>query len=147
MKKIIRWIISLFKKKVKAILPMKRSKEEIELFDLVNQYRKTLDKPIPPLKWSDKIYIQARIRNEENIESGMSHDGLPRITTALTNQGFNFVGENLAEGYPFVDSVFRAWLNSEKHRYQIEHRNWTHTGLSIYKDANGKNYFCQVFAN
>ena len=54
-------------------------------------------------------------------------------------------GEIVSMGQKTVRDVFNAWLNSPKHRSEIEQASYTHTGLGIYEDESGVTYWTQMF--
>ncbi len=58
---------------------------------------------------------------------------------------FGWVGENIAYGFPTVDDVMNAWMNSPGHRANLLHREFTHVGIGIKRDANGRKYWVQNF--
>ena len=53
--------------------------------------------------------------------------------------------KNVAYGFNSSVGVVNAWLNSEGHRVIIENDNYTHFGISIEKNSEGRNYFTQMF--
>lgn len=144
--KLITWILSLFKRKAKPPKPIAWDYEEIELFTLVNDYR--LDDNKPQLKKDDRLYVQAKVRNLTNIKKGtISHEGFNIISGIITRKDFKFCGENIGKGYYDNMHVLYAWIESDNHRDNMEHRGWTHSGVAITKDKQGRNYYCQIFAN
>lgn len=58
--------------------------------------------------------------------------------------GAVFVGENVAYNYTTAESVVNAWLSSPAHKANIE-GNYTHMGISIRPNSEGKLYFTNIF--
>lgn len=58
--------------------------------------------------------------------------------------GVRSVSENVAYGYRSADAVVKAWLKSKGHKENIEADN-THFGISVRQDADGRNYFTNIF--
>ena len=54
------------------------------------------------------------------------------------------VGENVAYNYLTAQSVVTAWLNSPSHKANME-GNYTHCGISVRANADGKLYFTNIF--
>ncbi|GAB5401017.1 MAG: hypothetical protein Aureis2KO_26020 [Aureisphaera sp.] len=72
------------------------------------------------------------------------HDRIGERRRELIDKGAHMVGENVAFGYENAESVVRAWINSPRHRENLE-GNYTHCGYGIVKDASGTYYFTQLF--
>lgn len=54
-------------------------------------------------------------------------------------------GENVAVGYT-ADTVTKAWYNSPGHKANMLNKRFTHIGIGIAYDTNGRAYFTQTFA-
>lgn len=121
------------------------SQIEIEIFNLINDYRSELD--LPALQRVDGITFLASDHNYYMIKNKkVSHDNFPQRYTSLVNDiGAKAVSENVGYGYRTADAVVNAWINSEGHRENIE-GNFTHFGISVQQDEEGKNYFTNIFA-
>lgn len=90
----------------------------------------------------------ALVRAKE-IEKSFSHtrpDGR-HFSTALQEQNVTFkgAGENIAWGQSSPEAVMNAWMNSEGHRANILNPNYTKIGVGYYQNANGTNYWTQLF--
>lgn len=114
--------------------------------ELVNQHRKLLG--LRNLVHSEVIEEVAMDYSETMAKRGwISHLGLggrcKRIRQMIT-QG-NRCGEILASGQKDAQSVFRAWLNSPKHREAIEDPNYSHTGFGHSQNREGKLFWSQMF--
>lgn len=55
-------------------------------------------------------------------------------------------GENVAKGQDDIAEVIDDWMNSEGHRKNILHKDFTKMGIAIAHDSNGEHYWAQVFA-
>ena len=74
----------------------------------------------------------------------MNHNNFHYRQQALTYQGAQRVGENVAFGYQDPQVVVSAWLNSPSHKRNIE-GDYTHSGFGIMQDTNGNFYYTQLF--
>lgn len=117
---------------------------ENEILEAVNSYRES--KGLSVLKKVDDITFQALDHNLYMIEKKeVSHDNFAKRYSALVNEiGAKAVSENVGFGYRTADAVVRAWINSEGHRINIE-GDYTHFGISVDQDEDGKNYFTNIF--
>lgn len=117
---------------------------EQEILDEVNTYR--TEKGLSELQPVAEISVEAESHSNYMKEQGeISHDNFGARYTDLVNSiGAKAVGENVAYGYRTAGSVVNAWLNSDGHRQNIE-GNYTHFGVAVVTDANGKNYYTNIF--
>ena len=121
------------------------SQIETEILQGVNEYRKS--KGLSVLKKVDGITFLAADHNDYMIENRkVSHDNFSyRYTTLVNTIAAKSVSENIAYGYRTSDAVIEAWINSEGHRNNLE-GDFTHFGISVSQDEDGKNYFTNIFA-
>ncbi len=121
------------------------SQIETEIMNAVNDHR--VSKGLNVLKKVDEITFLAADHNTYMIQNkNVSHDNFSyRYTTLVNTIGAKSVSENIAYGYRSSDAVIKAWLNSEGHRSNLE-GNFTHFGISVSQDEDGKNYFTNIFA-
>ncbi|MGA8855346.1 MAG: CAP domain-containing protein [Christiangramia sp.] len=117
---------------------------EGEIFDEINLYRKAIG--LRELKVIAKISVESEIHNEYMINVGnVSHENFSQRASFLKNEiGAKTVAENVGYGYLTSKAVVNAWLKSKADRENIE-GNYTHFGISVRQDANGKNYFTNIF--
>lgn len=122
------------------------TKVEMETLDVINSYRESIG--IGALSKINDMSLQAEKHTDYIIEAGkISHDNFTdRANYLIKNVPVKAVGENVASGFSSARSVVNAWLNSPTHRAIIEDSKYTHTGISIKTDVNGKKYFVQLFA-
>lgn len=103
-----------------------------EMLDLVNKYR--ADNGAAPLK----LYIpacNAATARAAEIKTVFSHDR-PDGSSCFTvldeyNVKYSSAGENIAYGYPNVESVVSAWMNSDGHRSNILNSSYKYLGIGI----------------
>ena len=117
---------------------------ELEILERINIYRTV--KGLNELKPIVEISLEAEVHNSYMIDNGeVSHDNFAERASYLANEvDAKSVSENIAYGYRTADAVVNAWLKSKDHRKNIE-KNLTHFGISVRQDAEGKNYFTNIF--
>jgi uncharacterized protein YkwD len=118
-----------------------------QYLQMVNEYR--ISKQLRPLTYQPII---------EEIALGHSK-GMGLHVRPFGHMGFSvrcrrlrnrlgkvlLCGEIVAMGQKNIKEVFKAWITSPKHREELEHPLYTHTGLGIYKDERGLGYWTQMF--
>ena len=117
-----------------------------EVVDLVNAER--VKEGLAPLTISLDVQAAAMIRAKE-CEQLFSHTrpNGSSFATALKEQGVSYrsAGENIAWGQRSPEEVMKAWMNSSGHRANIMNPNFTTIGVGYYENANGTDYWCQLF--
>ncbi len=118
---------------------------ENETINIVNTYRASIG--LNSLTKISSISEQAATHTNYIIKKGkISHDNFNQRSNFLKNNiRAKSVGENVASGFSTAKSVLNGWLNSPTHRAIIEDPKYTHTGIAIKTDENGKKYFVQMF--
>lgn len=126
------------------VLPVDYSDLELEVLDLVNDYRAAND--LPQLDSLDEISMQAQSHNLHMIEtSEVCHDDFAARYSVLVNSvKAKAVSENVAFGYRTADAVVAAWLNSDGHKKNLDGE-FTHFGISVKEDSEGKLYYTNIF--
>lgn len=114
--------------------------------NLVNEER--AKENLSPLTIDSKVQAAAQVRAQE-CEQLFSHtrpDGTS-FSTALKEQNVTYrsAGENIAWGQQTPQEVVTAWMNSPGHRANIMNANFTTIGVGYYENANGTDYWCQLF--
>lgn len=117
-----------------------------EVVNLVNEER--AKEGLAPLTIDTKVQAAAQVRAKE-CEQLFSHtrpDG-SSFATALKEQNVSYrsAGENIAWGQRSPEAVMEAWMNSSGHRANIMNPNFTTIGVGYYENANGTDYWCQLF--
>jgi len=117
-----------------------------EVVDLVNAER--AKEGLAPLTIDTKVQAAAQVRAKE-CEQSFSHTrpNGSSFATALKEQNVSYrsAGENIAWGQRTPKQVMNAWMNSSGHRANIMNPNFTTIGVGYYQNANGTNYWCQLF--
>ncbi len=120
---------------------------EKELFDLLNVYRVSFDKPI--LKWNENLANTARkhskdmsVRNFFSHTNPSGYDPFERIIADGLN--FTLAAENIAAGYTNAFSTHNGWVNSPGHRVNLL-RDINEVGIGVYLGGNLSNYYTQDF--
>lgn len=118
---------------------------EIEILDAVNDHRKSIGLTV--LQKLDDITIEAVDHSKYMVSLNVvNHDHFNiRYQNLVQEIGARAVSENVGFGYRTAEAVVEAWINSEGHRENIE-GSYTHFGISVEQDQNGKNYFTNIFA-
>lgn len=117
-----------------------------QIVNLVNEERAKAG--LSEVKLDANITAAANVRAME-IKQSFSHtrpDG-SSFSTALKEQGVSYrgSGENIAWGQKSPEQVMNAWMNSDGHRANILNPNYKNIGVGYYQDANGVNYWVQLF--
>lgn len=117
---------------------------ESKLLAIVNDHRNSLGQN--SLNFSQIAYEYANLHTDYMISIGsINHDNFNSRATKISSEvSAVFVAENVAKNYATALGAFENWLNSSTHRKTMEGE-FTHTGVSVKKDANGKLYFTQLF--
>lgn len=114
-----------------------------EVFELVNQYRASLD--LPSLGWHNVSESLATAHSDYMAgKNKASHDNFFYRSDYLRDRGAKVVSENVAYGYQSAEAVLQGWLNSPSHKEALE-SNFTYTGIGIVQNENGINYYTQLF--
>lgn len=97
----------------------------------------------------DKELEAAAFIRAKETEISFSHtrpDGRSFVSV-LNDQGISYrgAGENIAWGQSSPEEVMRGWMNSDGHRANILNPNFTTIGVGYYQNANGRNYWTQLF--
>lgn len=117
---------------------------EMEVLDLLNEYR--VAQNLPTLQLIGHISYVSSTHNDYMIAlDTINHYGFEERKQNLVTVLDAFrVGENVACGFNSPQAVVNAWINSSGHKAVLEGP-FTHFGLSVRSDANGKKYFTNIF--
>jgi len=117
---------------------------EVEILEEINIYRKALG--LSELRAMAELSLESEGHNEYMIEEGVvSHDNFSLRASKIMNKvGARAVAENVGFGYRTSEAVVNAWLKSKGHRENVEGE-YSHIGISVRQDENGKNYFTNIF--
>ncbi len=117
---------------------------EQELLGLVNAHRSSLG--YTSLEFSPVAYEYASAHTDYMIASGsLNHDNFSARASGISQEvNAEFVAENIARDYDTARQAFNGWLESSGHRKTLE-GDFTHTAVSVKKDASGNFYYTQLF--
>ena len=117
---------------------------EQELLGIVNTHRLSLG--YSELQYSAVAYEYANSHTDYMIAKGsISHDNFSaRASNISSETNAQAVAENVAKDYDTAAKAFESWLASSSHRKTME-GDFTHTAVSVKKDAGGNFYFTQLF--
>jgi uncharacterized protein YkwD len=118
-----------------------------EVFILTNEEREYAGLML--LEESLRAIEAALIRADEIMSGEVSHtrpDG-SGFETSLDEVGvvYALAGENIAAGQRNPAEVVRAWMNSHDHRLNILDEDFTHLGVGVAMDEDGRLYWVQIF--
>jgi len=134
---------------VAAVSPLKTvtytyNSTEIEAMDLINTYRVSVGlNVLEPVN-----YISVKSEQHDNYmitNNVVNHnDFVARSEDIMKVVGAKTVSENIAYNYNTPKAALDAWLNSPSHKENIV-GNFTHFGISIRVNAEGKKYYTNIF--
>lgn len=125
-------------------LVISNSETELEIFELVNNYRTELG--LTTLSYDTRAQSYTTSHNAYMISKNkLSHDNFAQRSSELSVE-FNavMISENVGRNFKTAQAVFEAWLASPSHLRNIE-GDYDATAISVYADKNGMLYFTQVF--
>ncbi len=117
-----------------------------EILKLVNEHRNSVGKEA--LSFNTLANTLAKEHSMYMIaQNDISHDGFEDRSIRL-NQEEQATGtaENVAFKYTSAQAVVTGWINSTRHKQNIE-GNYTETGISAIKNESGTYFFTQIFLN
>lgn len=114
------------------------------LLIIVNNHRNSMG--YNSLNFSEVAYEYANLHTDYMISIGsINHDNFSSRASSMSSKvSAEYVAENVAKNYATASGAFDNWLSSSAHRKTMEGE-FTHTGISVKKDANGNLYFTQLF--
>jgi uncharacterized protein YkwD len=118
---------------------------ETETMALINTYRVSIG--LNELKEINHISYKSEEHDHYMIANNVvNHDDfVSRSENIMKVLGAKSVGENIAYNYNSPQAAVSAWLKSPAHKANIE-GNFTHFGLSIRVNPDGKKYYTNIFA-
>ena len=129
-----------------------QSDEEMEIFRLVNTER--AKQRLQQLDWDDRIARVARDHSKQMARGGFfahqDREGKTVVDRASERRlgGWSKIGENLFmcdEIDGFERYSVRGWLRSPSHRRNMLNREWTTTGIGVFRSRHGRIFVTQVF--
>ncbi|MCX7710548.1 MAG: SafA/ExsA family spore coat assembly protein [Clostridia bacterium] len=121
---------------------------ENEVIRLVNAERSK--NGLPPMKANWELSRVARYKSQDMLNKGyFSHTsptyGSPFKMMETFGIRFSAAGENIAMGQRTAQEVMTGWMNSPGHRANILNPSYTEIGVGLAKNAQGRNYWTQMF--
>ena len=118
---------------------------EYQILSLLNEHRKSVGLSV--LEIVNIVSKEAEGHTDYMIQAGKaSHDNFPvRHKNLVEKISAIEVGENVAYGYSTAEAVVKAWIKSSGHRGNLENESYTHFGISTKQNAEGRNYFTNIF--
>ena len=117
---------------------------------LVNEEREK--QGISPLIQDPFLNQLAIIKVQDILEYGYfdhksPYYGNPWDMAAIYDYEFSSLGENIARYLSTPEEVVKAWMASDTHRENMLKPTYTHIGVAIKKDDNGRFYWVQLFSS
>jgi uncharacterized protein YkwD len=122
------------------------NENELELFDVVNQYRGSIGLSI--LSLDDHISYKCGEHNDYMIEKNkMSHDYFQsRADNIIAVCGATEVGELIGYNYSSPTAALNAWRSSSSHDTLVS-GTARRVGMSIRKNSAGKRFYTLILIN
>jgi len=120
------------------------SSEELELLNLINQYRASQNKP--QLQLINHISYKSQEHNIYMIDNNVigHYNFEQRANNLIQVLGAVSVAENIAYNYSTPQAVLHVWLNSHNHKAVLD-GDYTHFGASITINESGNKYYTNIF--
>lgn len=130
---------------VEKVIEFSYSSTELETMALINAYRASAG--LSELKQIGHISFKSEQHDNYMITNKVvNHDDfVSRSENIMKVLGAKSVAENIAYNYNTPQGALDAWLKSPGHKANIE-GNFTHFGLAIRVNAEGKKYYTNIFA-
>jgi uncharacterized protein YkwD len=108
----------------------------LQILDITNEIRKRHQ--LNELEWDEETSIVAFHHSEDmKLNEYFSHTSpaYGELKDRLKKQGvfYQLAGENIAAKYVDAIAVVEGWLNSEGHRVNLLHEDFTHLGVGVYE--------------
>lgn len=128
-----------------VVLNYHYSAVELETMDLINKYRDSLG--MNKLEIINHVSYKSEEHDEYMISNNVVNHNYfqARSSNIIKAVGAQKVSENIAYNYDSAKEAFKAWLNSQVHRQNIE-GDYTHFGISVRENPiNGRKYYTNIF--
>lgn len=126
-----------------------QSDAEVEIYELVNRERSK--SRLSYLEWDDDLAHVARNFSRQMAREGFfSHSDKQGRTVIqrASQERWSKIGENLFMCAGMDDSSafsVRGWMRSASHRRNIMDREWTDTGIGVYRSRDDRIFVTQIF--
>jgi len=126
---------------------LKLSDIEKAVIEATNAERRKAE--LPPLKANQKLVVAARdhatnMAKQDKLEHILDEKS-PADRVLAQNYKFLRAGENIAWNQKTPADVLESWMNSEGHKANILHLDYTEIGVAMVENAKGERYWVQVF--
>jgi uncharacterized protein YkwD len=118
---------------------------ELQTMVLINNYRVSIG--LNPLEKINHMSYKSEEHDNYMIANNVvnHNDFVARSENIMKVLGAKTVSENIAYNYSTPESALNAWLASPGHKENIE-GDFTHFGISIRENLNGRKYYTNIFA-
>jgi uncharacterized protein YkwD len=115
-----------------------------EILAAINAVRRANGAPA----WTYNPRLEAAARSQARLmaqKDTLSHNLGTTLRERVTAAGYlGAVGENLAKGYPNLQSTIEGWLGSSGHRSTLLSSKFTEFGLATARTGSGKLYWAMI---
>ena len=128
-----------------------QSADESEIFQLINRERTKAR--LAALEWDDRVASVARNYSRQMARENFFDHYDPEGRTVIERAAklkWSKIGENLFTGDEipnFESFAVKGWMRSPTHRHNILDREWTATGIGVYRTNDDRIYVTQVFVS
>ncbi len=117
--------------------------EARQIFDVTNMIR--VRHGVEPLEWGEQTANVAYLHSKDmSLNRYFSHTSptYGELIDRFENGDvrFSLIGENIAALYVDGVAAVEGWLNSEGHRVNLLHEEFTHLGVGVYRDHFTQNF-------
>ena len=128
---------------IKVVCKYNYNDDEKKMLIILNDYRTSIG--LNKLELNDCVSIKTYEHNQYMIETkDISHAGFKERSDEIIKEiGVTRVNENIVYNFNTPESMFQAWLNSPKHRENIE-GDFDRVGFSI-SESDSKKYCTMIF--
>ncbi|MDT8859155.1 CAP domain-containing protein [Alkalihalobacillus sp. MEB130] len=114
-----------------------------QIFDYTNVIRER--HKLEPFKWDDTVSNVAYLHSKDMSENEYFSHTSPNfgeVSDRFENGGvpFKLAGENIAAKYVDGLASVEGWLNSEGHRVNLLHEEFTHLGVGVFREHYTQNF-------
>lgn len=119
---------------------------EKQIFELINEYREK--NGLPPLQYNNAVADIAEHHSQRMADKDIpfGHKDFQQRYNAMKQELTDMTAgaENVAFGADDAAEAVALWLKSAGHKKNIQ-GNFTHTGIGVIRDSDGRLYFTQLF--
>lgn len=121
----------------------KHVEKQQELLELINSHREKNNLQV--LHGDNTLHAVSVVRANYLISiDSITHEGLLRSMNKFDTKNLVGFGESLGYGYRTVQSCFKAWLASDKHKRILDNPNWEYAGITIKADKEDRPHYVLI---